>query len=258
MNIGIIGLGRLGSALARGLDRAGCPDPLFGYNRNSEKGESVRAQAKSLKLCGSEGDIFSQCGLVFLWTKPKDAEAVLELNKAAIGEHNPFIVGCTVGIPFAGYTDRWAECLPNVNMPTGKGVTLIAHRPEITEHDRDLLLQVLGLVGSVYEVPAAELVYYSALASCGPALYVTMTEMLADVFSAHQGYDRALCRRMVRETVAGTMALQELDGLDAAGLVHRVAHPGGPSEAGVRHLSALLPQAYPEMFKAMKKWRAEG
>jgi pyrroline-5-carboxylate reductase len=69
-----------------------------------------------------------------------------------------------------------------------------------------------------------------------------------------KGYDKNLCRKMVRDTFDGTVALQEQDNINADELVHRVAHPGGPSEAGVKFLKAFLPEAFEKMLISMKKW----
>ncbi len=113
---------------------------------------------------------------------------------------------------------------------------------------------ILGSVGSVYILPPEEIPFSSALCSCGPALYATMLEALADTMAAHRGYDRELCRRMVRETALGTLLLQDLDGVDASEVVKRVAHPGGPSESGVAHLRATLPELYNAMLQEMRKW----
>jgi pyrroline-5-carboxylate reductase len=81
-----------------------------------------------------------------------------------------------------------------------------------------------------------------------------MLELLADILAARRGYDRDLCRRMVRETMLGTLLLQESDGADASEVVNRVAHPGGPSEAGVAHLRSALPALYEAMLQKMQKW----
>ena len=79
-------------------------------------------------------------------------------------------------------------------------------------------------------------------------------ELFADTMAARKGYDRELCRRLVRETMAGTLLLHELDNIDAKELVHRVAHPGGSSEAGVAFLKEFLPGAFEKMLIAMRKW----
>jgi pyrroline-5-carboxylate reductase len=253
-SIGIIGLGRLGSALARGLDRAGHTGELHGFNRSAPKARVVGAQVPGLRLDPSASEVLRQCDLVFLWTKPPDALEILESNKELIRRQRPLIVTCVTGIPLAQFTDRWAECLPNVNMPVRKGVTALNYAPTLGEPDRRLVFDTLASVGSVYVLPPEDIPIYSALCSCGPALYVTMMELLADMLSTRKGYDREFCRQMVRETMLGTLLLQESDEADASEIVARVAHPGGRSEAGVVHLRATLPPVYETMLQKMRAW----
>jgi competence protein ComER len=254
MPTGVIGLGRLGSALVRGLCRERRNDVVYGYNRTYEKGLSLKEKCADLQICSSETEVLELCDVVFLWTKPQDAVAVMEKNKDLIRKKQQLLISCMINVPLAEYTPRWAECLPNVNMPVGKGVTVISYAPSLPKADKMQIHSILNQVGSVYDVPSGDLTYYSALCSCGPALYATMFEMFADIMSLHRGYDHEICRRMVRETVLGTMLLQEEDGIDTAEVVHRVAHPGGTSEAGINYLKPNLPGVYENMLKAMKKW----
>jgi pyrroline-5-carboxylate reductase len=247
-------LGRLGSALARGLNEAKWADKIYGYNRGAAKAHALAKQVPTLRLCASEAEVLQQGELVFLWTKPPDALGVLQANQDLIRGRRPLLVTCVIGVPLARFTDRWAECLPNVNMPARRGVTALHCAPALGASDRRLVCDVLRAVGAVYELPAEEIPFYSALCSCGPALYATMLEILADVLAARRGYDRALCRRMVRETVLGTVLLRELDGADATEVVRRVAHPGGPSEAGAAYLRSVLPALYEMMLQKMRKW----
>ncbi len=254
MSIGVIGLGRLGSGLVRGLCRVRRNDVVYGYNRSSEKGLFLKEACIDFQICSSETEVLELCDVVFLWTKPQDAIAIMEKNRELIRKQQHLLISCMINVPLADYTSRWAECLPNVNMPVGKGVTVISYSSALPEAVKMQIQSILNQVGSVYEVPSGELTYYSALCSCGPALYATMFEMFADIMSERRGYDRDICRRMVRETVLGTMLLQEKDGIDTAGVVYRVAHPGGSSEAGINYLKPNLPGVYENMLKAMKKW----
>jgi len=253
-SIGIIGLGRLGSALARGLDRSGHAGGLCAFNRGVAKAQAVAARTPTLRLCSSAAEVLGQCDVVFLWTKPPDALQVLEANREVIRDRRPLIGTCIIGVPLAGFTDRWAECLPNVNLAAGKGVTALSYGPALDAADRRLVHDLLESVGSVYVLPPEEITFYSALCSCGPALYATMLELFADTMAARRGYDRDRCRRMVRETMMGTLLLQQLDCADADEVVECVAHPGGPSEAGVKHLRTELPALYQAMLQKMRKW----
>lgn len=251
--IGIIGLGRLGGALVRGLDRAGGYE-ILGYNRSPEKGRILADQVQTLTVCGSVAQVLDACTLVFIWMKKSDAVTVLEENRALVARRRNLLVSCTAGVPLADYTDRWAETLPNINMPAGHGITLISFSSGLAQSDRELLREVLEAVGVVHELPAGEVAFYSALCSCGPALYATMLETMADTLAERRGYDRGFYRRMTRETVLGTMLLQELDGIEATEVVARVAHPGGPSEAGTEYLRRVMPEVFQGMLQAMKKW----
>jgi hypothetical protein len=67
-----------------------------------------------------------------------------------------------------------------------------------------------------------------------------MMQLLADAVAARRGYDREFCRALVRDTMDGTVALQEQDAIGADEVIWRVAHPGGSSEKGAgRHRPAL-------------------
>jgi pyrroline-5-carboxylate reductase len=254
MDIGIIGLGRLGGALARGLDRFWKNGNVFGYNRTEEKARSAVVAAPRLLLLDSAAAVFERCDPVFLWTKPEDASAILAADEGLVRSRNPCLVSCVTHTNFGRYSGRWAETLPNVNMAAGRGVTLVWYPEPLGESDRRTLEDILGSIGAVHELPRDDIPYYSALASCGPALCAVLMEEWAEALSRQRGFDRGLCRTLVKETMAGTIAQLDRDGLDAGGLVARVAHPGGPSEAGSNFLREKLPGLYREMLKRMKKW----
>jgi pyrroline-5-carboxylate reductase/ribosomal protein S18 acetylase RimI-like enzyme len=249
MMLGIIGLGRLGSALARGLYMENPQRTLYGFNRSAEKGKILSEKVPTLHLCTSEADLLEKCDCVFLWTNAKDAAIVMEQNASLIRKKQPVLISCTPGVALSEYTSRWAGTLPNVNM-----VTLVHYAPALMETDRLYIQMELERVGAVYEATQQDIPYLSALCSCGPALYATFMELFADSLAQAKNYNRNFCRRLVRDTFVGTVALQEHDGINADELVYRVAHPGGSSEAGVKFLKAFLPEAFEKMLISMNKW----
>jgi pyrroline-5-carboxylate reductase len=252
MAIGIIGLGRLGGALARGLARAGVRD-VWGFNRTADRARAVAEQAPGLTLLPSAGDVLERCDPVFLWMNRDDAIDVLQADRELVARRAPLIVTCTPGVPLAAHTRRWAETLPNVSLCTGQGATLLAWGPDLPVEDRERVRVPLRACGAVHELPREELTFYAALTSCGPALYARMMELWADALSARRGYDREACRAMVRQTLAGTLALQAQDGLDAAEVIRRVAHAGGSTIKGLAVLDRLFPDLAAEMLRAMGK-----
>lgn len=252
MPTGIIGLGRLGESLARGLARDG--EALLGFNRSVEKGRQVAAEVPGLTLAGSAGEVLERCDPVFVWMNGADAGGVLAEHREVIAARRPLLVSCTPATPLADHGDRWAQALPNVNLATGKGVTLLAFGPRVSDDDKELLRAVLAPTGAVHEVAAGDIPYYSVLCSCGPGLYARMMQLLADVLSARRGYDRDFCRRLVRDTMAGTVELEELDGIDGDEVVWRVAHPGGATEKGLAVLDRQFPALIEAMMRNMGRW----
>jgi pyrroline-5-carboxylate reductase len=249
---GTIGLGRLGGALAEGLSRAGAGE-VIGFSRTAARAREVAERAPELALAGSAREVLERCDPVFLWMTRGDAEAILCAEHAAVARRQPLVVTCTLDILVANHTARWAETLPNVCLSTGQGATLLSWGPGLVEPDRKRVRALLRACGALHEVPRAELTYYSAAASNGPALYARVMEHYADALSARRGYDRGACRAMVRQTMAGTLALQAQDGIDAAEVIRRVAHPGGTTEQGLAVLDRLFPAVADELLQAMGK-----
>jgi pyrroline-5-carboxylate reductase len=252
MRIGIVGLGRLGESLARGLTRDG--GEVFGFTRRLERGRQVAARVPGLTLLDSTAEVLATCDPIFVWMKPGDAAEVLAAHHDVLSARRPLLVSCHPDAPLAAHSARWADSLPNVNLATGQGVTLLAFPPGAAAEDQELLPAILAPTGAVHVVPAAELGYYSALCSCGPGLYARMMQLLADALAVRRGYDRELCRSLVRDAMAGTVALQELDQIDGDEVVRRVAHPGGSTEKGLAVIDRLFPTLVVEMLENMKRW----
>lgn len=253
MALGVIGLGRLGSSLVRGLSRAGVSDVLA-YSRTERTAREVVQQAPGVRLAASAADVLSACDPIFVWMEPDDAAALFAEHAAILAQQAPLIVTCSPGQRLDAVTARWADTLPNVNLSTGAGVTLLAWGPGLSDEDRRIVLEPLAACGSVYQVTADEMSVYSALASNGPAFYARTMEAWADLVADRHGLDRQLCRTMVQQTVAGTLALQQQDAIDAGEVIRRVAHPGASTEQGLRVLDGILGDVGEQMLRAMGKW----
>lgn len=251
MATGIIGLGRLGGALARGLGRVPGHE-VYAYSRTAATAQQVVADAPGVRLLESAAEVFERCDVVFVWMYASDAREVLAANAELIAERQPFLVSSTPDAGFGEFSPRWAEALPNVNLSTGLGVTLLTWGSEPTEADREAVLAPLLACGEVYEGTADEVAAWCALTSNGPALYARALEVWADAVAVQHGFDKQLCRDMVFRTILGTIALQEDDGIDAAEVVRRVAHPGGSTERGLAVLDANLDGLAGHVLRALR------
>ncbi|PKQ23490.1 MAG: hypothetical protein CVT65_07810 [Actinobacteria bacterium HGW-Actinobacteria-5] len=250
MPVGIIGLGRLGGALARGLGRVGGQE-VYAYSRTAATAAQVVADAPGVRLLATAAEVFERCDVVFVWMYASDARRVLAANAELLARRQPFLVSSTPDAGFGEFSPRWAEALPNVSLSTGLGVTLLTWGAQPAEADRAAVLAPLLACGEVYEGTAAEVEAWRALTSNGPALYARALECWADTVARRHGIDRELCRDMVRRTVAGTIALQDEDGIDAAEVIRRVAHPGGSTERGLRVLDGSIEELSDGVVRAL-------
>lgn len=252
MGIGIIGLGRLGGPLARGLAAAGITE-VFGYNRSRDKAEQVARQAPGLTVLDSAAEVLRRCDPVFVWMAPGQVSAVLSQNAEAL-THRPILVNCSPGQDLSAFTDRWVDTYPNVNSATGQGGTLVSWGPGLTEPDKQRVRSLLQAVGTVYELAPEQMDAACALTSNGPAFYAFILQAWADVVAERHGLDVEVARAMVRQTTVGTVALQEAEGIDAAAVIERVAHPGGSTEPGLAVLAAGFRPLAEQMLQAMGRW----
>lgn len=252
MGIGIIGLGRLGGPLARGLAAAGVGE-VYCYNRSRDKAEQIARQAPGLTVLDSAAEVLRRSDPVFVWMAPAQVSQVLTANADALG-HRPILVNCSPGQDLSAFTDRWVDTYPNVNSATGLGATLVSWGPGLSATDKQRVRALLEAVGAVYEIAAEQMDAYCALTSNGPAFYAFILQAWADVVAQRHGLDPDLARAMVRQTAVGTVALQEAEGIDAAAVIERVAHPGGSTEPGLAVLAADFVPMAERMLQAMGRW----
>jgi pyrroline-5-carboxylate reductase len=243
----------LGGALARGLSGAGVGDVLA-FSRTAATAQQVIDDAPGVELVATAAELFERCEVVFLWMAAADARQVLTENAEVVARRRPFVVASTTNVGLGELLPAWAETYPNVNLSTGQGVTLLTWVGEVSAPQRQTVLAALAACGAVYEVGADEIDFYCALASNGPALYAHTMEVWADTVADRNGYDRDVCRELVWQTVIGTIALQREEGIDAAEVIRRVAHPGASTERGLTALDEHLPTVTAQVLQAMGRW----
>jgi pyrroline-5-carboxylate reductase len=74
-----------------------------------------------------------------------------------------------------------------------------------------------------------------AIMSCGPAFVALVVDAMASAGARH-GIEATQATRLVTETMAGTAAYLDANGLDPQELMGRVATAGGVTEKGLRVL----------------------
>jgi len=241
MRIGIIGLGKMGSALLRGIVSCGICLP-----------QEITASDPSLPELASNPDY---CGIRTGWDNAaavKDAELVIlavkpqvfpEVAASLAAElHNQLVVSVMAGISIdhlrqaLGTQARFIRVMPNTPVMIQKGVSAVAWDSAATQADRELAKKIFQQLGAVVEVEEKLMDAVTAVSGSGPAYVAVMLEALADG-GVLAGLPRDLALRLAALTVQGAAGMVDL-GKHPAELKDMVASPAGTTIAGLAVLEA--------------------
>ena len=230
MKIGFLGAGSMATARARGLG-----EPAFVYDIQEDRAEAL-AEAVRGQAVGSGRELAERTDLVVLAHKPAHLEEAAE-GVAGTAKAIASIVAATpLSRLEAVYPDTPVyRFIPNIPVEVGRGVFCYVPGTLADEGPHEELVRLFGHAGAVIPLEEPLLEPATALMSCGPAFMALIVEALADAGSRH-GLDPDQARRLVVETMAGSAAYLDANGLDAEELRNRVATPGGLTEQGLRLL----------------------
>lgn len=223
-SIGIIGLGTLGTALARGWHRVRPDLQIFATTRSTPLPPFVTP-------CASNTELASRTGTILVCVKPQQAAGVLEEIAPAVSPEHQVISTCTgvsldalgSGLPSSRLI---ARAMPNIACEFNEGVTAVAFEPAWSTEQREELLQMFGLLGDTVALDERHFDAVTALSGCGPAYVCVIAEALSDA-GVKAGLPRDVARRMAVQTLLGsTVLLRSVDEHPAA-IRDRVTTPGG-------------------------------
>ncbi|MBO4914807.1 MAG: pyrroline-5-carboxylate reductase [Oscillospiraceae bacterium] len=244
MNIGYIGFGQMGSAIAQGLSdycgevRSGAV-AQYAWAPHADK-LRARAEETGVRACESAHELAERCEMIVLACKPYQVEQAL--NDLELGGKALVSIVNTWGFAdfkrLLGDGVRVQCIMPNTPVKVGRGTVLLAEENDLTGCERELLKTLLASVSTVVELPEAKIPAASAISGCGPAFLYMVVEALGDA-----GVKNGLGRRAAYELAAGTligageMVLRDPKAHPGA-LKDAVCSPGGTTIRGVAALEA--------------------
>ena len=229
MNIGYLGFGQMGSAMAEGFARC-CAEVRSGeiaqlaYAPHADKLRK-RAAEIGARPCADAAELVRGSDMVVLACKPYQAEAALRGVKDDL--RGKALVSVVNAWRFADFKARLGEhvrvqcVMPSIPMKIGKGTALLAEENDLTDAERALLRRLCEAVSTVIELPEEKIPAATALCGCGPAFLYMVIEAMGDA-----GVKHGLSRRMAYELAAGAMA-----GAGEMVLSDEAAHPGALKDA---------------------------
>jgi pyrroline-5-carboxylate reductase len=241
MKLGVIGCGKMGTALVEGAIRSGAVaaadvtgvDPVQGAREHFAKSTGAVAAAEISALAESD--------VILLCTKPHDVATALRESTLASKGKPLLVISIAAGITLdslemtAATNHRIIRAMPNTPALVGKGAAGYCLGSRATRGDADVARQLLGSVGLAVEVPERLIDAVTGLSGSGPAYVYLVIEALADG-GVRMGLPRADALRLAAQTVLGAATMVLETGEHPAVLKDMVTSPGGTTIAGLAEL----------------------
>lgn len=239
IKIGLMGAGRMATALARGLVRANML-PAVAIVACDPSGDARKAFAHEVPgaiVESSNADDVARADVVILAVKPQTMNDALASLREAIGGDS-LVVSIAAGVTIARLEgafpsgQRVVRVMPNTPCLIGLGASGFALGTHATKDDAKLVASLLSAVGVAFQVPEKLLDAVTGLSGSGPAFVYSMIEALA-AGGVEEGLPLELAGELAARTVAGAAQMVLQTGETPAVLRDRVTSPGGTTLAGL-------------------------
>jgi len=240
INIGIIGAGKMGQALIKGLlahgfsRRALCAaDPSHAVCASVRRRFHIETTDENLR-------VVHRCDVVILAVKPQQfPELMTSLAPSLTRSH--LVISIAAGIRL-----RWLEArlpgvpiiraMPNLPATVGCGFSAIALGRRATARHRAIALAIFRAVGQVVELPERSFDAMTAVSGSGPAYLFFLIQAWEEAARA-LGLPRLLAGHAIRQTLEGSLRLWQASDGSAQTLIGQVASKGGTTEAALKVLA---------------------
>ncbi len=236
--IGVIGAGKIGSAILRGVIRSGLvqKDQAIASDLSEPLRQSI-AKELQVKVTPNNAEACDFADVVILAVKPQVVDPVVKEIAKQIGK-GKLLVSVAAGVPIArieGNLNKGARVvrvMPNTPCVVGAGASCYAAGTHATPADLDRVGLILSSFGIALPVEEKYLDAVTGLSGSGPAYVFLFMESLADG-GVQVGLSREVALKLAIQTVYGSAKLALESGRHLGQLKDEVTSPGGTTIAGL-------------------------
>jgi pyrroline-5-carboxylate reductase len=236
--IGVVGAGKIGAAIVRGVIRAGLvtKDQVMASDVSDPLRGAIAKQL-DVKVTPDNGALCDFAEIVILAVKPQIVDPVAKEISKKLGK-TKLLVSVAAGVPIARIEAnlekgaRVVRVMPNIPCVVGAGAAGFAGGTNSTAADLEKVGAILNSFGVGMPVEEKYLDAVTGLSGSGPAYVFLFMEALADG-GVQVGLARDVALKLAMQTVYGA-AKMALEGSKHLGeLKDEVTSPGGTTIAGL-------------------------
>ncbi len=236
--IGIIGVGKMGSALLTGLLNVGIDKKNIIVSDIEDKAEAIKEKYGVRFMTNPE--LAKESDIIILAVQPIDIFECLQ-NIYPFVDNSKLIISIAAGIKVEVMRSilkkgRFIRVMPNIAAIVKQAASAIYCGPRTTKEDEEIAMAILGLVGEVVVIHNERYMdAVTGLSGSGPAYIFEVIEALADG-GVKVGLRRDDALKLAAQTVKGAAELVLKTGKHPAELKDMVASPGGTTIYGLAEL----------------------
>jgi len=241
MKIGVIGTGKIGEALIRGVLAANLTrsDQIFASDMDAGRLNALHTELGINTSTDNTGAV-SSADVIILAVKPQIIATVLKSIKPEITEEH-LVISVAAGVRIRQIEENLPagahliRVMPNIACTVRQAISAICAGTEAIESDIEIARTIFGSVGRVVTVPESMMDAVTGLGGSGPAFVFQAIEALADG-GVHEGLPRDVALELAAQTVLGAAAMVLETGEHPAALKDMVTSPAGTTIQGIRAL----------------------
>ena len=239
MNVGFIGAGNMGGALARAIS-ANLEIKVYIYDKIEEKSANL-AREINAEHCALD-TLLSLSDFIFLGVKPN---VIAEVCQDIGGKVKPsaVLISMAAGVKISKIEEALGSelsvirIMPNTPTAVREGLTAYSKGSRVTESDEKAFLEIMAYTGTAVCLDEKDIDSFCAVAGCGPAYaYMFIDALASGAQECGIPKDKAIysAAKMIRG--AALMVLNSED--DPTVLAKNVCSPGGATIEGVKVLDS--------------------
>lgn len=239
--IGILGLGKMGEALVKGIERSGHKKKysLMASSRSKENAADAEKRL-GIKCVTDNKKLVANADVVILCVKPHQAQGVLE-DLASTFTPDHLIISVCASLT-TGQISEWSgkraavvRAMPNTPCLIGEGMTVFCSGPRVLEEHMKLTSAIFSTVGQVVSLEEHLMDGVTGLSGCGPAYIYLVIEALSEA-GVKVGLPRQVATLLAAQTIVGSAKMVLDRGEHPAALKDEVTTPAGCTIDGLMAL----------------------
>jgi pyrroline-5-carboxylate reductase len=239
--IAILGAGRLGESMLRGLLSTGWREPheVVVTSRRAERRDAL-ATLYGVDATPDNAAATRDARLVVLSVKPQDTATVLGEIAASISPEQT-LLSVAAGVTTPAIESllpegaRVVRAMPNAPALVHEGIAGLCGGEHARDEDLEMATSALGHLGAVVRVAEDDMDAVTALSGSGPAYFALLAEAMIEA-GLLLGLSRDVSTRLVVQTMFGSARLLRDENMHPVELREAVTSPGGTTTRAIREL----------------------